>query len=319
MHDNAPCTIPATLFRMSLRWVGTAALVGVLAVLPRGGATKSGALVVGNPQPVSSIGHGQFELVTYNVAGLPFWLTGRDPASRMAEIGRRLRAYDLALVQEDFAGHEALVSPADHPYRSARREPGLGAWFGDGLSRLSRLPFDRLVREPWETCNGTFADRFDCWASKGFSFARHQLGVSSSVDVYNIHLDAGPWHGDFVAKRAQVDQLVRAVRRSSRGRALIVAGDTNLKHFPGLAKRLKRRLSLRRACEELGLEGDRTDRVYVRSGKNVRLEVRSWEFQRARFLDARSERLSDHDPVYVRLRWSRSDVVAGVSASRVSK
>ena len=50
-----------------------------------------------------------FELLTYNVAGLPALLSGSEPAVNMPLNGPRLNAYDLDLAEHE---HESASLPA---------------------------------------------------------------------------------------------------------------------------------------------------------------------------------------------------------------
>lgn len=45
---------------------------------------------------------GTVSVLTYNVAGLPAWLSSGNPAVNTRPIGQRIGAYDVVHVQEDF-------------------------------------------------------------------------------------------------------------------------------------------------------------------------------------------------------------------------
>lgn len=288
-----------------MQWAGFSALVALLAAFPGGGPKHAGA-AASSGEDVRPIEEGTVRLLTYNVAGLPQWLSKRRPTEQVPQIGQRLEGYDLVLLQEDFSHHDALFESASHPYRSGHMSSET-PFFGDGLSRLSRLSFEYIARETWEVCNGVVGNEFDCWAVKGFSFARHELAPGVHADVYNFHLDAGSGNGDARAKRAQVDQLVRAIDRRSKDRAVIVAGDSNLNSPPGLDDELMRRAGLVDACERTGCGRQLPDRVFYRSSPEIGLEAVRWREEREGFLGDGGEPLSDHDPVRVDLRWSISE------------
>lgn len=290
-----------------MQWAVITAFVAFLAFPGRGVERAGTAADAGIRAPDAQAG--TLRLLSYNVAGLPQWISKRRPSEQVPQIAQRLGGYDLVLLQEDFAHHNSLFGSArSYPYRSG--DLGLGVPFlGDGLSRLSRLAFEQVAREPWKVCNGVVGNQFDCWAVKGLSYARHQLSAETTVDVYNVHLDAGSGNGDRKAKRAQVDQLARAIERRSRGRAVIVAGDSNLKSAPHLARRLIRKTGLRDACEAMGCDERLSDRVLYRSGDDVMLEALDWRREREAFLDEGGEPLSDHDPITVGLRWSTSAAI----------
>jgi hypothetical protein len=120
------------------------------------------------PPPVS----GQFDALTYNVAGLPEALSGSEPATNTPLISPLLNDYDLVLVQEDWENpdppipglsvyHHLLIADATHPYLSDPAPVPLGsdprrptALVSDGLNRLSDFPFGELTREMWPNCFG---------------------------------------------------------------------------------------------------------------------------------------------------------------------
>src|SRR5688500_16876233 len=67
---------------------------------------------------------GTFTALTYNVVGLPQAISGSDPETNSPLIGPLLNAYDLVLLQEDWADpvpgvniayHEEVTAEAKHP------------------------------------------------------------------------------------------------------------------------------------------------------------------------------------------------------------
>src|SRR5688572_21086559 len=165
---------------------------------------------------------GSFSLLTYNVAGLPEGLSSSTPSVNMPLIVKLLNRYDLALVQEDFAYGRELRSFIAHQYTTPAYLRVDRTALGDGLSQFSKMPFVGFVRETWRDCNGIFGSFFDCLAPKGFTFARHLLARGTSLDVYNVHLDAGYSEADARARKNQLAQLLSAIERYSLGRAVIV-------------------------------------------------------------------------------------------------
>jgi endonuclease/exonuclease/phosphatase family metal-dependent hydrolase len=257
------------------------------------------------PAPPGDETSGSIELLTYNIAGLPWGLSGSSPARNTPQISERLAAWDLVLVQEDFGYHDALVAGSTLPHRSAPAQPG-PLDLGDGLNRLSRTPFVSHAREPWAECNGVVLALNDCLTPKGFSVARHTLAQGVEVDVYNVHFDAGRSESDRATRKAQAEQLAQHMASRTSVGPVIVAGDTNM-HVDELDD-LKRWLSstyLRDACEELECdEPARIDRVFVRGGRGLRLWVDSWSVAET-FVDKVGDPLSDHEAVAVRIGWQR--------------
>lgn len=244
--------------------------------------------------------------LTYNVAGLPEGLSGSHPERNTPLISPLLEPYDLVLVQEDFTYHDALVSRVTHGHRSIPKVPETKLT-GDGLNVLARLPFDQpLERTPWAVCNGGLEAGSDCLAEKGFAVATHHFSEDIAVDVYDLHLDAGGGEADLAAREAQVDQLLAAVATRSAGRAVIIAGDTNLRRnrprdVAGLEKLLAG-AGLTDSCAATSCgDDDHIDRFLFRSSEAVELVAESWSVD-ARFVDEMGEDLSDHPAIAVRFR-----------------
>jgi len=253
------------------------------------------------------LGQGDFLALTYNVAGLPDWLSSSQPLVNIPQISPLLDSYDLVLVQEDFWYHNELTAQAEHPYQS---EPMWEQrnWFlmGDGLNRFSGFPLGALTRITWIECSGVWDCSNDCLTTKGFSVSEIQLADGISVDVYNLHMDAGSCQGDIVARRVQAEQLVEEINSRSSGKAVIVAGDTNLKFSrPDDMVSLDFLLvetGLQDACRFLECGNEIIDRIMFRSSDRVSLTPLSWELP-PEFVDADGNDLSDHMPVAVRFGW----------------
>jgi endonuclease/exonuclease/phosphatase family metal-dependent hydrolase len=259
---------------------------------------------------------GRFSLLTYNVAGLPELVSGSDPEVNERLISPLLNHYDVALVQEDFSYHSLLISRAQHEYRSEPMHSSL-ALMPDGLNWFSRFAFGWVHRVRWAQCNGYLGSASDCLADKGFSFAELTLAQGVTVDVYNLHAEAGRTPMDIEVRRANFEQLAQYMRTRSRNRAVIVAGDTNLKlSLPRDGETLERFLAttgLSDSCRVFGCAEERLDRVFVRSAGEIELDVLGWWTDR-RFVDSDGAPLSDHLAVGIELGWHKRpgfDLVAG--------
>lgn len=258
-----------------------------------------------SPTPPIPVGPNEFSLVSYNIAGLPGPISKSDPRRNVPRIGGLLNAYDIALVQEDFAYHPALLQNVRHPHVSHPIAPSPTAGAGDGLARFSRSRFRGLERHAWERCYGTLAFGCDCTSIKGVSVATHQLSPGVSLHVYNLHMDSGSSEGDQRAREAQVDQLLSLFEKRSPESAMIVAGDTNIGHasLPTLL-RLQQSAGLSDACQALDCpEPERIDRILYRSSRRLRLEPVDYRIDGA-FVDGDGEPLSDHDAVAARFRYT---------------
>jgi endonuclease/exonuclease/phosphatase family metal-dependent hydrolase len=197
----------------------TAALVTLAA-----GLTATAAATPA-PAPASASAtadSGTFNVLTYNIAGLPLGLGDSDPETNTPLIGQRLGAYDIVNVQEDFNYHAALYENDTHPHRTATSG---GAGIGDGLNTLSDYPFEDFQRVDWEDCTGT-----DCLTPKGFTLARVRLAEGVYLDLYNVHTNADVTDAALAARRANIEQLSDFIQANSAGNAVIVMGDTNTRY-----------------------------------------------------------------------------------------
>ncbi|MEV6168760.1 jacalin-like lectin [Streptomyces sp. NPDC051954] len=165
---------------------------------------------------------GSFNVLTYNVAGLPLGLGDSDPETNTPLIGQRLGPYDIVNVQEDFNYHASLYANDAHPYRTATSG---GAAIGDGMNTLSDYAFEDFERVRWNACTGT-----NCLTPKGFSLARVRLAEGVFMDLYNVHTNADDTDDALAARRANVEQLSDFIQANSAGNAVIVMGDTNTRY-----------------------------------------------------------------------------------------
>lgn len=263
-----------------------------------------GAVVAsGAPPPLRD--RGELTALTYNVAGLPAGISASRPDEFAPRIGALLNAYDLVLLQEDFCYHERIAANARHPFRS-RPQRTLGTLVADGLSQLSHFRFDALQRVRWATASGLFDGCHDRWARKGFTVARTRLGLGATVDVYNLHADAGHGPGDLEARRASFAQLAAFIAEHSAGQAVIVGGDFNLcwSHEGDRAAfaALLDAAALRDVANHVGRPDSRIDRFLFRSGAAVELHAVSLEEVPA-FATADGVPLSDHPALAARFEW----------------
>ena len=184
---------------------------------------------------------------------------------------------------------------------------------GDGLGILSRFPFDEFRRIPWETCGESAAD---CLAMKGFAMARVELASGLTVDVYDLHADAGSAGSDLKARASGFEQLAAYIEEHSEGRAVILGGDTNLdtdrasddprdREDARVWETFLQRTGLVDVCDALACEDPtRIDKFAFRDGARIELEPLSRTFDVEKFRDASGEPLSDHDALAVHWRWS---------------
>ena len=193
----------------------------LLGALAAAALTLTG-LTATSATPAAAAESGSFDVLTYNIAGLPLGLGDSEPETNTPLIGQRLGPYDIVNVQEDFNYHASLYANDKHPHRTATSG---GAAFGDGLNTLSDHPFEDFQRIRWNNCTGT-----NCLTPKGFSLARVRLAEGVFVDLYNVHTNADSTDDALAARRANVEQLSDFIQANSAGNAVIVMGDTNTRY-----------------------------------------------------------------------------------------
>lgn len=262
---------------------------------------------------------GSFTVLTYNVAGLPEPLSGSDPARNTPEIGRRIGAYDVVHVQEDFNYHDLLYAADQHPHRT---ETSGGVPFGSGLNTLSRFPVREFERVTWEHC---WINVGDCLTPKGFTYSRVEIAPSVTVDLYNLHADAGDSELDLAARRTNLLQLSRYIDDHSAGQPVIVMGDTNSRYTRrgDILRELTDRNGLTDAWVHLVRDGtpppvgapapecagdadecEVVDKIFFRGSARVKLTATRYTNERAEFLTDDGQPLSDHDPISTEFRWT---------------
>lgn len=303
-----------------------AAALTVSAVLGLVATPAAAATPVTAAEPAPNAG--ALSVLTYNVAGLPDFLSSasNDRQGSTTTIGSRLGPYALVNVQEDFNYHAALyAADTNHPYRTPTSG---GAGFGSGLNTLSRLPYDAddFERVTWANCS---LGSGDCLTPKGFTFLRARLTEGGYLDVYNLHTDAGTEPGDLTARAANLAQLSAFLKTHSAGNAVLVAGDTNTRYTrsedtiaafaaenqltdawvelerggvapaPGGPALLCEDQTVTDACEVV-------DKVLYRGSRQLSLTATSYTNEHAGFLDGVGAKLSDHYPIAVGFDWSEN-------------
>lgn len=258
---------------------------------------------------------GQFNVLTYNVAGLPDLFSSGSPATNTVKISPLLNDYDLVVVQEDFSYHSDLLSQNNHPFRS--NHSGDIA-IGDGMNLFSRLSYTDFARIKWSDCYGVFDSGTDCLTPKGFHMSRHFLNGGAIVDVYNLHTDAGSDTNSLAARAKNTLQLLAFIAANSKGHAVIVAGDTNSRYTRSTDKLHdfiaagfkdvwveKARLgnypqsgaeALLDCADKNSPNCERVDKILYRSSPAVNLVLND-AYVPAHFVDQNNAPLSDHDPV----------------------
>jgi endonuclease/exonuclease/phosphatase family metal-dependent hydrolase len=250
-------------------------------------------------------------VLSYNTHGLVAWVAGDDPATRFPIIGAKSNAYDVALLQEDFAHHYALRRGARQPIVERGNPSRFQSWCpicgGSGLTILSgwkREDLLELVNRPYRECAGWIGGANDCLATKGFQRMRLRLPGGGELDFVNTHLDAGGSSADREVRRAQLEQLRRSIESEVAAGALILAGDLNLDAADSedvvLRDAFTRALGLADSGARGGNRWRRLDYILYRSGVGLELEVVE-AGEDASFVHEDAP-LSDHPAIFARFR-----------------
>ncbi len=284
---------------------------------------------------------GQITALTYNVAGLPEALSGSDPEVNTAQIGPKLNAYDLVLLQETWKTpdpnplaptrvyHEILEKASTHTDSAPMPEQPLGknpdrpsALLADGLGILSNFRLGEVTRVPWDGCFGG-ADTSDhgaadCLAFKGFAVTSITVADGATIDVYDLHGEAGSSAEDQKLQTDDYTQLATYIAEHSKGHAVIVGGDTNL-HIEAdpqspqdvadaeIWSTFLTATGLTDSCDPADCDDTaRIDKFAYRSGGGLELGVVDRKVETRRFTDAAGKQLSDHEAVAVTFGWRKA-------------
>jgi len=282
---------------------------------------------------------GTFATLSYNVRGLPAAVI-EDRSAEIAAIAPRLEDFhssgglhagisSVVLIQELFdPGYYATITNVETvSYANiSAKDSGGPTFIGDGLNRLSDYPFSGFVRTQWAACFGSLGSSgSDCDTNKGFSYARHQLEPGVTVDIYNLHSDAGQDEGSRAARRDNIAQLIAAINTNSPpGTAVIVMGDTN-SHYTRSPNDTIETLAIGTGVHDVwvelvnggvvpspgvdidggctsdpsGANCELIDKIFYRSGTDLTLLPLSYTVLASLFTDGLGADLSDHLAVSV--------------------
>lgn len=285
---------------------------------------------------------GEISALTYNVAGLPEALSGSDPEVNTAQIGPKLNAFDLVLLQETWKTpepnplaptrvyYEILEKASTHTYQAPMPDQPLGnnpdrpsALLADGLGFLSNFPLGEVTHVAWDGCFGgaDTSDRgaADCLAFKGFAVTTITPADGVTIDVYNLHGEAGSSETDQPLQADDYEQLAAYISEHSKGHAIILGGDTNLhiEEDPENPQDVADAKIWATFLDATGLtdscdpdecdDTPRIDKFAYRNGDSVELGVVDRKVETKRFTDDAGEQLSDHQAVAVTFGWHQAD------------
>lgn len=259
---------------------------------------------------------GSFDLLTYNVADLPWPLSSAavERTSATRQISTLLNDYDIVNVQEDFAYHQDLISSLRFPFQNTPFPPTvlwpLGVPFNSGVNSFSSFYIEQTDRQSWDVCTLE-----NCLTPKGFTMNRVVLPGGEKIDIYNLHADTNR----YTAVNDNLDQLTAYIQQHSSGNAVIVTGDFNTQYStPGNA--------LGKFATDNGLKDvDRTnppcatvcddglDKVFYRSAPGVQLQATQIVNESSKFVTPDWQGLSDSSPIKVRFDYVADNVFIGGS------
>ena len=270
------------------------------------------SLVCGNLTSAESANPTELKLLVYNTHGLPAVFSKDDPVRRFPEIGKQIRRYQLSLLQEDFAHHEALLDSLPESSVAVRGNESRFSFCpfcsGSGLTMISDLQQEwklEIQAEAFNTCSGWLGGLNDCFATKGFQLSRMETPSGKRFFVVNTHLDAGRNASDRQARKNQLKQIVAKVQKEAAGEALIIAGDLNLDwedpEDRALLETFRKELGLINSGQEV--QADRgwpiLDYIFYRNGRATTLEVLETGEDKAFKNDVGP--LSDHPALFIKL------------------
>ena len=251
----------------------------------------------------------EIKILVYNTHGLPSAFAGDDPEERFPLIGEKTKAYQLSLLQEDFAHHELLLKNLNKESIAIRGNGNNKSLCpfcsGSGLTMISNFEREwqlEVNSEAFNSCSGWLGGLNDCFASKGFQLARIETPSEKYVFILNTHLDAGRSTSDRKVRADQLNQILAKVEKVIDGEALIVAGDLNLRwndpQDSHLLETFKKDLGL---LDSFGGVKNRPSLDYIlyRNGTDTTLEVLEVGIDPDFQYD--NKPLSDHPALFIRL------------------
>ena len=254
----------------------------------------------------------EIKILVYNTHGLPSAFAGDDPEERFPLIGEKTKAYQLSLLQEDFAHHELLLKNLGKESVAIRGNGNNKSLCpfcsGSGLTMISNFEREwqlEVNSEAFNSCSGWLGGLNDCFASKGFQLARIETPLEKYVFILNTHLDAGRSTSDRKVRADQLNQILAKVGKVIDGEALIVAGDLNLRWDDPqdihLLEAFKKDLGLLDSFDGVKPDKNRPSLDYIlyRNGTDTTLEV--LEVGIDSDFQYNNKPLSDHPALFIRL------------------
>ena len=261
---------------------------------------------------------GLFGVITYNIHGIPPFVTGDNTEMRTRYIAKHIAQMTARVpgtpiifkLQENFicVAIGGLYRWENGLEKYLPKTARVALFNGRSMDRMcdsGLLVFaslGKIVTHKNAHYRVCAPNKDDCLASKGFQLVRWSPVFGVELDFWNTHLDSGDEPEDVDARAKQFTMLSAAIARESNGRAIVVSGDFNVNWnnahdrdtFAGFVARLR----LTDADKKPG----RLDRILIRSGEKVRLVLRAFKNLKKRFQHAGAD-LSDHHPLGAKINW----------------
>ena len=268
---------------------------------------------------------GSFNILSYNVGGLPEIISSSKPSKYTKLISPKLNDYDIVNVQEDFGYNDDLTSQLKLPYRTSFTG---NVPLGNGLMTFSNFPLYMTSNEKWKDTHGIIEDGADQMIPKGFCYSSVEIKPGYFIDIYNIHTDADTDEESMAARRSNMAQLSEYINNVSAGKAVIVFGDTNSRYTregDDFYELLLKPRGLKDAwienvmdgiipqkgesmmVSDLGQKGEVVDKIFFRSGKNIQINASTFKILFTEFTDDEGNQLSDHYPITSRIDYKLLD------------
>lgn len=148
-----------------------------------------------------------------------------------------------------------------------------------------------------------------------------------SVDLYNVHCNAGSDNADYAARRKNIEQLCEYINTYSADKAIILMGDFNCR-YTRIEDNIRKidSLGFKNVWIELTRNGvaplqdgnslidcstnttsptcEVVDKIFYRSNSQITLTPTFYQLDDARFYDVDSLPLSDHRPMNAKFRYT---------------
>lgn len=176
------------------------------------------------------------KLLTLNTEGLP-GIIGKDKKERMIRIGKSIKEYDIAALQETFTDYSTLiVDYSGFPF-SYRHDNGSLLKFNSGLYMFSKYKINRTNYKEFSDCKG-----YDCFSRKSVLLTSISIPVIGDVNFYNLHLQSNSDKEDVRLK--QIEEVIKFVKETAQNRLSFIFGDFNTTEDLSVYKKFRKELKL---------------------------------------------------------------------------